>query len=64
MRRKLWLVDLTLLVLIALATIALRARWVEGRAREEALMEKIVPVAAPPTFAAFQLNRQRRLHST
>jgi hypothetical protein len=50
LRRKLWLVDITLLVLVALAFTALRQRWLEGRAREEALLKRIVPVAGPPVI--------------
>jgi hypothetical protein len=45
------LIDITLLVLVALAATALRERWLEGRAREEALLKRIVPVAGPPNLA-------------
>jgi hypothetical protein len=49
LRRRLWLLDLALIALIALAATALRQRWLEGRAREETLLKQIVPAApAPP----------------
>jgi hypothetical protein len=51
LRRKLWLVDITLLALVILAATALRQRWVEGRGREEALLKRIPPVAAAPVVA-------------
>lgn len=50
MRRRLWLLDLTLVALIALAGTALRQRWLEGRSREEALLKQMVPVAPPPVL--------------
>jgi hypothetical protein len=50
-RRKLWLVDLALLVLIVIAAVALRQRWMEGRSREEALLKQFIPVPPPPVIA-------------
>jgi hypothetical protein len=51
LRRRLWLVDLALLVLVVLAATALRQRWADGRGREEALLKRIVPVPGPPVIA-------------
>ena len=50
MRRRLWIVDLALLALIALAATALRERWLEGRAREEALLKQMVAAPPPPVL--------------
>ena len=50
MRRKLWLVDLTLLALVILAATVLRQRWVEARAREEAMLKRLVPAPAAPAI--------------
>jgi hypothetical protein len=55
LRRKLWLVDITLLVLICLVTAALRQRWLEGREREQALLRQMAPVAGPPVLAPLPL---------
>ena len=51
MRRRLWLVDITLFALVVLASTALRQRWVEGRAREEALLKRMAPAPAAPAIA-------------
>jgi hypothetical protein len=48
LRRRLWLVDLTLLALVILAATVLRQRWVEARAREEAMLRRLVPAPAVP----------------
>jgi hypothetical protein len=50
LRRNLWLVDLILFALVILAAIALRERWVEGHAREEALLKRLVPTPAAPVI--------------
>lgn len=53
MRRKLWVVDLALLGLVVLSGSALRGRWLESVAREEALLKSTVPVAPPPYLPAY-----------
>jgi hypothetical protein len=50
-RRRLWLLDMALVALVILAAVAFRQRWIEGRAREEALLNRTTPAAAPPALA-------------
>ncbi|MBC7925964.1 MAG: hypothetical protein H7039_09945 [Bryobacteraceae bacterium] len=48
MRKNLWLLDLTLLGLIAMTGSMLRDRWAQAEVREQALMRQIIaPVPAP-----------------
>jgi len=50
-RRRLWLLDMALVALVILAAVTLRQRWIEGRAREEALLKRTPPAAVPPALA-------------
>lgn len=49
MRRKLWLLDLFLLISVVITGFALKHRWSESSAREQALLKQAVP--APPAPA-------------
>jgi hypothetical protein len=50
LRRRLWLLDITLLVLVIFAATALRQRWIAALAREQALLKRIVPAPAGPSI--------------
>jgi hypothetical protein len=50
LRRKLWLIDLTLLALVVWAGSALRDRWEQSREREEILLGQMVPKVPPPVI--------------
>lgn len=52
MRQRLWLIDLALLAGVLLAGSTLRDRWTESHSREQALLQKMVPAAAPPAIPA------------
>jgi hypothetical protein len=50
LRRHLWLIDLTLLALVAWAGTSLRDRWDESQGREEALLRQMIPPLPPPSI--------------
>jgi hypothetical protein len=52
LRRHLWVIDLTLLALVAWAGTALRDRWDESKRREEALLRQMIPALPPPSIPA------------
>jgi hypothetical protein len=47
LRRRLWLIDLTLLALVVLAGVTLRDKWQNEQHREEALLRKMAPSPLP-----------------
>ena len=52
MRRRLWLINLFLLALIAIAAVELREQWYKAREREREVLSRIVPLkpGAPPAL--------------
>lgn len=51
MKQRLLLLDLLLLVLVIIAGTTLRRHWVEGREREQKLLQQTVPPIPPPAVA-------------
>ena len=51
MRRRLWLVDLTLLGFVILTAVELNHRREQSLSREQALLRQMVPVVNPPILA-------------
>jgi hypothetical protein len=47
LRRRLWLIDLTLLALVALAGSLLNGKWQDNQRREQALLRKMAPAPLP-----------------
>lgn len=50
MRRHLWLIDLTLMALVAWAGVTLRTRYEQFFGREEALLRQMIPPPPPPVI--------------
>ncbi|HYO83871.1 MAG TPA: hypothetical protein VES20_20880 [Bryobacteraceae bacterium] len=48
MRRRLWLIDLTLLAMVVWSARALDDRWNASSAREQALLRQMIPPGPPP----------------
>jgi hypothetical protein len=51
-KRKLLLTNMILLALAVAGAVRLRREWIETRAREQAVLRKRIPPAAPPPMAA------------
>lgn len=50
MRRNLWLLDLTLLISVVISGFVLKQRWSESSTREQALLQRAVPVPPAPAL--------------